>query len=113
MSPQRRVTAATVRRLALALPEALESSHFGRPDFRVRNKIFATLRENDQAVILKTTPANLDALVRADAETFWDEWRGRWVGVRLDHVSVPVLRDLLTDAWRLVAPKRLAFLRLQ
>jgi hypothetical protein len=31
------------RRLALELPEALESSHMDHPDFRVRGRIFATL----------------------------------------------------------------------
>jgi len=29
--------------LALALPEATEAAHMAHPDFRVRNKIFATL----------------------------------------------------------------------
>jgi len=28
--------------------------------------------------------------------------------IRLDRVALPVLRDLLADAWRTVAPKRLA-----
>jgi hypothetical protein len=38
------------RRLALALPEAVESEHMGHPDFRVRKKIFATLcRPTDTA----------------------------------------------------------------
>jgi hypothetical protein len=108
MSPPRRVTAAMVRRIALGLPEAFESSHFDRPDFRIRNKIFATLREDDRTVVVKSTPANVDAIVRADAETFWNEWHGRWLGVRLDQVRVSVLRDLLEDAWALVAPKRLS-----
>jgi hypothetical protein len=31
------------RRLALALPEASESSHMGNPDFRLNDRIFATL----------------------------------------------------------------------
>ena len=35
--------AADFRRIALSLPEATEGSHFGNPDFRVGNKIFATL----------------------------------------------------------------------
>jgi hypothetical protein len=103
----RPITAAVVRRLALALPEATESSHFDHPDFRVRNKIFATLPKDGGMVCLKTTPANLDALVSFDATTFRDVWRARWIGVRLDGVTVPMLRELLEDAWRLAAPKRL------
>ena len=33
----------TFRRLALALPGAVESSHMGAPDFRINGRIFATL----------------------------------------------------------------------
>ena len=108
MRKRRRITRAVVRRYALALPEAIESSHCDRPDFRVRNKIFATLPLDGAAVFLKTTPASLDALVAADPTTFWDEWRGRWLGIRLDRVALSLLRDLLADSWRLAAPKRLA-----
>jgi hypothetical protein len=108
MPRPRWITAATVRRVALALPEAVEGAHFGHPDFRVAGKIFAALPNDGHAVNLKTTPVNLDALVTADPLTFRDAWGGRWVGARLDRVSLPVLRGLLADAWRLVAPKRLA-----
>jgi hypothetical protein len=105
-NPQR-VTAAVVRRLALALPEAVAGSHFATPDFRVQKKIFASLPKEGAVVVLKSTPANVSALVAADAATFGDAWRGRWVSVRLDRITAPVLRDLMADAWRTVAPKRL------
>jgi hypothetical protein len=108
MNRRRAITPAVVRRLALALPEAVESSHFAQPDFRIRNKIFATLPDDGRSVVLKTTPGNLDALVSADGSIFWDEWRGRWLGVRLDGVSLALLRDLIAEAWRVVAPKRLS-----
>lgn len=107
MPRPRRITAAAVRRVALALPEALEGSHFGHADFRVGGKIFAGLPNDGRSVNLKTTPVNLDALVTADPLTFRDAWGGRWVGVRLDRVSLPVLRGLMADAWRLTAPKHL------
>ena len=41
------MTPAAFRKLALSLPEAVESSHMGVPDFRVGNKIFATLAGGD------------------------------------------------------------------
>ena len=104
----RRVTQAVVRRLALALPGAVENSHFQRPDFRVRNRIFATLPPDRCAVVLKSRRANLDALISSDQATFWDEWRGRWLGVRLDRITRRALRELIVDAWRIVAPKSLA-----
>jgi len=108
MTTRRRVTPTQVRKLALSLPESVESSHFGQPDFRVRNRIFATLRPDGQTVVLRLSPANVAALISMDADTFWDEWRGRWLGIRLSRVQLPVLRDLVMDAWRTVAPKRLA-----
>ncbi len=37
------MTADEFRKLALELPEASESAHMDHPDFRVRDKIFATL----------------------------------------------------------------------
>ncbi|TWB55285.1 YjbR protein [Rhizobium sp. ERR 922] len=41
--------------LALGLPETAEGSHFGTRDFRVRGKIFMTLRGPDFCVV-KLTP---------------------------------------------------------
>ena|SRR3990172_4549630 len=108
MSRRRRITHAHVRRLALALPEVAENSHLGLPDFRVRNRIFATLPRDSGAVIVKSSSPDVYALVLMDGTTFWDEWRARWLGIHLDSVPVPLLRDLLAHAWRLVAPKHLA-----
>jgi hypothetical protein len=76
-----------------------------RERFRLRA---CTLPHDGGLVVLKTTPANLDALMRADETTFSDEWRGRWLGIRLDRISLLLLRELLADSWRLAAPKRLA-----
>jgi hypothetical protein len=78
------------------------------PDFRVGNKIFASLPHNVRTVAMKIAPENLDALVRSDPEIFKNVWGGRWVGVNLDRVTRPVLRDLLTDAWALTVSKQRA-----
>ena len=37
------ITAEEFRKMALALPEAVESAHMEHPDFRVGGRIFATL----------------------------------------------------------------------
>jgi hypothetical protein len=106
--PRRPPTQSDVRRLALSLPETHEHAHFGRPDLRVRNKIFATLPPDGRTVNLKSTRPNLAALVATDPETFRDVWGGMWVGVDLARVDAEVLRVLVVDAWRLAAPKSLA-----
>src|SRR5205814_2253934 len=107
MRRQRPITAEVVRAHALALPHAIESSHFAQPDFRVKNKIFATLPNEAAVLCVKTSTANLDALVAADPLAFSNERRGRWLRVRFDRVSLGMLEDLLFEAWALVAPKAL------
>ena len=44
------------RALALSFPETVEASHFETADFRVRGRIFATLRESDGRAVLKLSP---------------------------------------------------------
>jgi len=51
------MTANDFRKLALSLPEAVESAHMHHPDFRVRGKIFATLGYPDKdSGVVKLTP---------------------------------------------------------
>ena len=40
------------RRLALALPEAVEQDHHGRPSFRVAGKIFATQWDSEHMNVM-------------------------------------------------------------
>ena len=107
--PRRKLlTQADARAMALALPEAHESSHMGTPDFRVRNRIFATVPPTPPGrVVLKMAPANLDALVQRDSATFHDVWGGRWVGVELARITREELKEFMADAWQLAAPKSL------
>lgn len=108
MTKGRHLTQQDFRQLALGLPEAEQSSHMGRPDLRVRNKIFATLPEDGRTVNLKTTPQGLDMLQRDDPEAFRDVWGGRWVGVELGRVAAEEVRELLLEAYCLAAPRALA-----
>lgn len=96
-----------LRALALELPETEQSSHRGRPDLRVRGKIFATLPP-DGTVNFKTTPDELDALVKMDDAAFKKVWGARWIGVDLGRVGAEVVEELLRNAWRLAAPRSLA-----
>ena len=64
------LTQEEVRALALSLPEAQLSSHMGRPDLRVRNKIFATLPQDGRTVNMNTTPQGLDMLLRDGSDAF-------------------------------------------
>lgn len=107
MRAQRGLTADDARRIALALPEAVEGAHMGHPDFRVGGKIFASLPADGASVSLKTTPADLDALVVADPAAYRAIWGGRYLGVQLAHAKREALTALIGDSWALVAPKKL------
>lgn len=108
MADPERWTLEEVRAFALSLPEAHEHAHFGRPDLRVRNKIFATLPEDGRTVNVKVRPIDLDMLARTDPETYRDVWGGRWMGVELGRVEPGELRELIVEAYCLAAPKSLA-----
>jgi len=103
-------TAAQMRKRALAMPEVEEKSHFGKPDFRVRGKIFAGLSADETTGTLKLT-SEIQATVLDDGSPFTPcagAWgRSGWTYVDLRRVEVGVLEALLTEAWRIVAPKRL------
>ena len=99
-------------RAALALPEVEEETSYGTPAFKVRGKLLARRRQEDPRVlVLYVDRAEQDLLVRGRPEAFFmtPHYAGYpYVLVRLDEVAVDELRELLTDAWLLRAPKRLA-----
>ena len=100
------------RHLALDLPEAIESKHMTHPDFRVRNKIFATLGAPDAAWgMVKLAPEQQELFMRVDAA--FTPAKGAWgrqgcTLVRLAAVRADLLHDALAAAWRHTAPKTLA-----
>lgn len=99
-----------LRAIALSLPEAEERATWGEATFRVHHKIFVILAEGDRRASIKASPAEQEALVRTDPDTFAvAPYTGRygWVAVRLDSADPGQVRELLIDAWRRTAPKRL------
>jgi hypothetical protein len=99
-----------VRRLALEMPETEEKSHFGRADFRVRNRIFCTLSDSDDAVV-KLTCEQQEMLAGAETAIFapvLGRWgRQGWTRVALAAADELTLRSALLTAWRNVAPASL------
>jgi hypothetical protein len=100
------------RRAALDLPEAEERAHQGHPDFRIRNKVFATLGWPDEScAMVKLTPEQQELLCRAEPAVFapvpggWGR-RGS-TNLRLAAADEPAVRSALAMAWRNTAPKSL------
>jgi hypothetical protein len=99
-----------VRQLALALPGVQEADSNGSPVFRVKGKLMARLDQNGESLLIKIDYLKRDILTHAEPETFYvtDFYRCHpMMFVRLSAIDRRMLSDLLEQAWRLVAPKRL------
>lgn len=97
------------RRLALALPETEELPHFDATSFRVRGKIFATIPpENEIANLMVADDEALAAIARLPIayQELW--WGNKLWGLRVTLAAVPTddVSDLIEEAWRRKAPKR-------
>jgi hypothetical protein len=100
------------RRLALAMPGAVESSHMGAPDFRLNDRIFATLAYGAKGLgTLKLTVEQQAAFV-AEAPVYFSPVPGGWgrMGMTLVRVDAPedVLVGALATAYRNVQAKQSA-----
>jgi hypothetical protein len=105
-------TEADVRRICLSLPETVEKPYEGRPGFRVKEKLFARIRERpDALVVWRPEISEKYALIASEPHKFFQtpHYEGHpAVLVRLEAIDVDELEELLTESWLLRAPVRLA-----
>ena len=116
------MTVALFRKIALSMPDAVEKSHMGHPDFRVNGRIFATLfvprdqnreggRPRRMCGMVKLTPRQQREFVR-DFPNVFEQISGGWgvrgaTQVRLSGKPSPsrtLLRRAILTAWRNTAP---------
>ena len=105
------VTEGDVRRIALSLPETTEKPSYGTPGFRVKDKLFARIREEgDVLVVWCSDLGEKEALIASEPEKFFTlpHYDGHpTVLVRFGAVEADEMRELLTESWRIRAPKKL------
>lgn len=104
------VTADDVRRIALALPGSYEkASYGGAPSFRTKPRGFAFLRaEIDALAVYVASEEDKLALIASDPDIYFTtpHYDGYpMVLVCLSAVDPAELAEVLTDSWRLRAPK--------
>ena len=103
------ITAQRVRELVAALADAQEGAHHGHPDFRVNNKMFATLSEREDRAALRLTSVEARALAERAPEVFRlvsDREPVTWVSVLLASADATEFTDLLEEAWSLRASEK-------
>lgn len=104
------VTVDQARALALSMPQAEEKSHHNHPDFRVCDKIFATLWLDGIHSVLKLDPGERMTLMMERPEVFSVPRGGErygWTIIRITQIEEDELRYLMMKSWRETAPKRL------
>ena len=103
---------ATVREIALALPEAEDASG-SRPAFRVRGKLFAwksRLRDGGTLAV-RVDPDEKQLILKSNPEVYFEtpHYHGYpAVLVRLEHIERDELAERIEDAWLTRVPKRVA-----
>jgi len=106
------VTVEMVRRVAMALPRTTEALVRDRIKFRVGRIVYLAFSRDETIMGFGYPKEERDALVAAEPDKFLppervDE-RYHWVQVRLDAIDETEMRELVTDAWRMCVPKRVA-----
>jgi hypothetical protein len=104
------VTVDRVRELALALPGTQERPSYGTPGFRVRDKLFSRVLDDGESIVVKVTFDQREVMVASEPAIFavtphYQDYP--WVIVRLAAVDEELLREVLTEAWRITAPPSL------
>ncbi|MDB4877705.1 MAG: hypothetical protein JWM41_4151 [Gemmatimonadetes bacterium] len=119
--PPSRDALARLRKICLSLPEATEVEAWGEPTFRVKGKIFAMHASSGThhgagrpAVWILSVSMEQDLVMRARPDRYFKPpyvGPSGWIGAWLDK-SPPwgEMEQLLRDAWRRRAPKKLAAL---
>jgi hypothetical protein len=95
------ITTEQARASALALPDAGEQDHHGRPSFRVGRKIFATLWTAEQMNVMLDEDG-IRTAVAEHPEVCSEVWWGKRlaaVRVQLTRAAPQLLAELLADAW--------------
>lgn len=101
-----------VRDWVLALPGCREVyvGEWGRFTLRVGDKVLVLGHEGERAVTVKAGREEQASLLERDPEAYSKApYVGRfgWVRVDLDKADPDELRELVEDAWRGTAPKKL------
>ncbi len=104
------VTEGDVRRVALALPQTKEQTSYGTPGFRVQDRLFARIREEGDLAVWLPDEAQKHELIASAPEVYFTtaHYDGYAIAlVRLDAIDLDELTEVITEAWRARAPRRL------
>jgi hypothetical protein len=102
-------TCAELKRFGLALPGAEFSLLMKQPTLRVNGKLFAMWWEPDKRAVMKLERGHQTMLFEVRAKIFspCPVGTGLWSYVEVAKLDRAELKDLVTEAWMQVAPKKM------
>lgn len=98
---KRKLSLATIRKVALSFPGVEEGTSYGTPAFKLGKKLLVRLHQDGASLVLKVGDATRDHLLQADPDTFFitDHYRGYpYVLAHLDRLTVADLSKLVERA---------------
>jgi hypothetical protein len=105
------VDATEILDFAASLPET------GEREYREESTIFTFRRSgiglvsgDGRFLFVKSLLSEREVMIASDPEVYSEWWaagRFGWVRVRLDSIDLDEARELVLEAWRLTAPKKL------
>jgi len=91
-------------------PEVTEGSSYGTPSLRVKDKFMCRMRTGPDALVVRVVDVgDQEALLQGNPDVFFTtpHYDGYpYVLVRLEAIDLQELTELIEDAWRIQAPKR-------
>lgn len=106
------VTIDDARAVASTLPRSYEAVVREAVRFRVGRIVYSAFSPDETIMGFAFPKEERDALVASEPDKFLlprpRELRYNWVCVRLDTIDDDELRELVIEAWRMCAPKKVA-----
>ena len=106
------ITAADVRDVALSLPRTEEHLIRDYVKFRVGKIVYASISPDELLMGVGFPKEQRDALIASEPDKFimprLSDQRFHWIVAQMPALSRPEMRELVTDAWRMVVPKKVA-----
>src|ERR1700723_1871696 len=104
------VTTDDVRGWAMSLPRTSEHLIYRQVKFRVGKIVYAALSKDETILAFGFPKEERAGLVDAEPQKFSlprpSDMRFNWVHASMAELDVPEMRELITDAWLMVVPKR-------
>src|SRR5262245_63832623 len=101
-----------IRELALTLPRTSVHIIHDRLKFRVGAIVYVALSRDETTMGFGFPKDERAALVATEPDKFFlpstSDMRFNWVCVRLDAIDSDEMTELVTEAWRMVVPKKVA-----